>query len=100
MRWWCQSFLAGVETLVVGWRGHAGAGLLQEAEALSVSSIPRGVRGAVSWDPQLMLQWGAQLLHWLRESVPVGSARKCYSLRHESGVITLEERTDGYSFVP
>ena len=100
MRWWCQSFLAGVETLLVGWRASPDSGVLRAAEALSVGAIPRSVRGAVRWDAQLLLQWGAQVLAWLRDAVPADCPRLCYSLRHEGGVLTLRVRSDGYSFVP
>lgn len=74
LKWWVQSFLAGVPTILVGHRDERL--WIERLERLSVERIPRMVRGQARWDPNSVLAFGELLLSWLRHvvaSLAVGS---------------------------
>jgi RAT1-interacting protein len=64
MRFWAQSFLAGIDKIVVGRRSDRG--FLKKLEYLQVAALPRMVRGMVSWCPEAMLNFGTEVLDWLQ----------------------------------
>ncbi|KAF6260603.1 hypothetical protein COO60DRAFT_1505467 [Scenedesmus sp. NREL 46B-D3] len=63
-RWWLQSFLAGVATLVLGARNHTG-------QLLKVHEVPVQLLPGLSanadqpWDPNLLLGFGDAVLTWI-----------------------------------
>lgn len=64
LKWWTQSYIAGVPKIIVGCRNEK-----QQVEALNelrVNAIPGSVRGKVSWDPQLIISFGNLFISWLK----------------------------------
>ncbi|KNE58906.1 hypothetical protein AMAG_04443 [Allomyces macrogynus ATCC 38327] len=68
LRIWAQSFLAGVPTIMVGFRDNDG--VLVDMQELSTSDLPRMVRGSAdAWDPMACLRFAANALEKVREAV-------------------------------
>ncbi|KNE71607.1 hypothetical protein AMAG_16169 [Allomyces macrogynus ATCC 38327] len=68
LRIWAQSFLAGVPTIMVGFRDNDG--VLVDVQELSTADLPRMVRGSAdAWDPMACLRFAANALEKLREAV-------------------------------
>lgn len=65
LKWWVQSFLAGVPTILVGHRNERL--WIERLERLPVERIPRMVREQARWDPNLVLAFGELFLSWLRQ---------------------------------
>lgn len=74
MKWWVQSFLAGVPTILVGYRNQRG--WVDKLERIPVESIPRRVRGRVKWDPQAILAFGDMFFTWIRQMIEIGAAEE------------------------
>ena len=68
LRYWVQSFLAGVPKIVVGFRDDQGE--VTSVQPLRTMQIPRMVRGKPhGWDPSVALRFGHTVLDWvLREA--------------------------------
>ncbi|XP_045508962.1 decapping and exoribonuclease protein-like isoform X3 [Colias croceus] len=52
-KWWCQSFLAGVETIVCGFRNDDG--IVEELKVYKVADLPKMCRKF--WDPSVCLNF-------------------------------------------
>lgn len=63
LKFWLQSFLAGVPRVLVGFRDDAG--FVRELQSLQTLAIPRAVRGKDYWDPSVCLNFGRIALEWL-----------------------------------
>lgn len=63
-RWWVQSFLAGVPTLVLG--GRDGRGMLHKVHKVAVSRLQElSARAGQSWDGNMLLSFGSECLSWM-----------------------------------
>lgn len=67
MKYWLQSYLAGVPKIIVGVRDPKGR--LRNFETIETSQIPRTVRGRVAWDPAAILLMGEMFFDWLYEQL-------------------------------
>ena len=68
LKFWLQSFLAGVPRIVVGFRDDAGA--VHKLQTLQTLEIPRIVRGKPGlWDASVCLNFGRVVLEWLLREV-------------------------------
>ena len=68
LKFWLQSFLAGVPRIVVGFRDDAG--VVRELRPLETMRIPRMVRGNDdTWDPCVCLNFGKVVLEWLMQQM-------------------------------
>ncbi len=67
MKYWLQSFLAGIPTVLVGFRDKKGH--LKSLETYKVAQIPRLVRGHVRWDPNAILLYGELFFTWLKQQI-------------------------------
>ena len=68
LRMYMQSFLLGVQSIVVGFRDHKGT--LLSHEQYRTTDLPRMVRGKPGqWNAHHNLSFGAQVLEWLRKEV-------------------------------
>ena len=56
LKFWLQSFLAGVPTIVIGFRDDAGN--VVDLKALETMAIPRSVRPKGYWDPTACFNFG------------------------------------------
>lgn len=77
-RWWLQSFLAGVPTLVLG--GRDGSGMLQKVDFLQVASLPSTAAATAQkmgrkqpFDAHQLLRFGSDCLSWMLQQC--GSSR-------------------------
>ncbi len=95
---WAQSFLAGIENLIVGYRTHNG--IIRSIEPMKVSSIPSMVRGRVSWCPPSMLNFLNLVLDWISEVMAEKLEDDVFQLVFLGERIELKERSDYPSFVP
>lgn len=76
LKWWLQSYLAGIPTILVGCRNDAMS--IEALERWSVAEIPQKVaaKDVTKWRPELVLAWGEWLLTWIKNVVA----------KHESNV--------------
>lgn len=96
-KWWLQSFLLGVTTIVCGFRDDAG--ILKKVQDFEVKQLPKFVHGA--WKPSVMLNFGSAALGWLYERV-VGSgpAHGRYVLAYEPAQRRLALRIAAEGVLP
>lgn len=94
LKWWVQSFLAGVPTILVGHRNERL--WIDRLERLPVERIPRMVREQAQWDPNLVLAFGELLLSWLRQLLAT-----LVTGQEGSGYFTMEydPRRDNYIYL-
>mmetsp|Transcript_52976 Transcript_52976/g.121662 ORF Transcript_52976/g.121662 Transcript_52976/m.121662 type:complete len:409 (-) Transcript_52976:422-1648(-) len=81
LRIWLQSFLAGVPTIVVGFRDAQG--VVREISSLQTLRIHRMVREKNFWDPTVCLNFGRSVLDWLAHSLTKLDASSVCLLRYE-----------------
>lgn len=67
VKWWTQSFLAGIPKIIIGYRNRRM--WVERIESLQVSDIPKRVRGNVRWDPQVILAFGDLFFTWLGQII-------------------------------
>ena len=88
MKFWIQSFLAGIPTILVGWRDDKG--LITGFDRLDVMGIPRRVRkahGDQAWQPNVCLNFADSVFTFLQQNVEEG---RIYQLRRRKGEFFLE----------
>lgn len=96
---WAQSFLAGINKLIIGYRTPKG--LIRHIEPMQVSSIPGMVRGRVSWCPQSMLNFLNLVFDWLAEVMPSKPENEVFQMCFVDGEqIELKPRPEYPCFVP
>lgn len=78
-KWWLQSFLLGVRTVVCGFRDEGG--VLRKTQDFETKQLPKFVRGA--WHPHVMLNFGDAALGWLYERVIAGPPTGRYVLAYD-----------------
>ena len=75
LKFWLQSFLAGVPRIVVGFRDDGG--VVRGLRPVETMRIPRMVRGKPDmWDPAVCLNFGRAVLEWLLQQtrqLPAGA---------------------------
>lgn len=68
LKFWLQSFLAGVPRIIVGFRDDAG--MVHKLQTIKTLEIPRMVRGKSGmWDPAVCFSFGKLVLQWLLAEV-------------------------------
>ncbi|CAI5460301.1 unnamed protein product [Closterium sp. Yama58-4] len=70
LRWWIQSFVAGVGAIVVGFRDTRGR--LVRVERWSLGEVTRRVKGKDYWEAGSVLTFTDQVLTWLYGSAQEG----------------------------
>jgi RAT1-interacting protein len=81
LKFWLQSFLAGVPKIVVGFRDDGG--VVHEMQNLETLAIPRMVRAQGHWDPSVCLNFGQRALDWLQRQMASRSEGEELVLRYE-----------------
>lgn len=99
MKYWLQSFLAGIPRILVGFRDKKS--FVKRLEFLDVATIPRSARGHVSWDPNAILLHGDQFFKWIKQRILVDKGihgeEFSFRIRHDlngGGRIQYEVTTD------
>ncbi|KAJ6145169.1 dom-3 Z [Penicillium chermesinum] len=69
LKFWAQSFLLGVPTIIVGMRDQDG--IVRRLEQLDTASIPTKVKrvGKASWDGNICINFAAAFLQWLKQTI-------------------------------
>ncbi|KAJ6024934.1 decapping endonuclease targeting mRNA [Penicillium herquei] len=69
LKFWAQSFLLGVPTIIVGFRDQQG--IVHRLEELETASIPGKVKkiGRGSWDGNICINFAAAFLEWLKGTI-------------------------------
>jgi RAT1-interacting protein len=102
LKWWTQSFLGGIPTILVGYRNDRG--WVERLERLDVGQIPRRLRGRVRWDPQLLLAHGDLILTWLKQMVMSQEQHSTFTLSFDplvdGGERTIKLEFSGPTFLP
>mgnify|MGYP001072088581 CR=1 FL=1 len=84
LKYWAQSFLIGVPSVVVGFRDAEGR--LRELETFRTSQLPkmaREVHGA-TWDPNVCLRFGERLLQAISSHVAREGREHIYTIRRDA----------------
>lgn len=93
LKFWLQSFLAGVPKIVVGFRDDAG--VVHQLQAIETLAIPRMVRAQGHWDPSVCLNFGREVLTWLLQQVATRGEDERLVLRYEPSQELLLLMTEG-----
>ncbi len=100
LKYWIQSYLAGVPSVVVGWRDEAGS--VKRLENFEVMGMHRAPRQKGMWDPVVCLNFAKAALEWLAEALRAdsdlgGGADAGYVMRYDSaaGVLELRKAAEG-----
>ncbi|KAJ5204033.1 uncharacterized protein N7498_004912 [Penicillium cinerascens] len=69
LKFWAQSFLLGVPTIIVGFRDQEG--IVHRLEELDTASIPGKVKkvGRGSWDGNICINFTAAFFDWLKQTI-------------------------------
>lgn len=99
MKYWLQSYLAGIPKVLVGFRDKKG--FIKSLEYYKVNEMPRLVRGRVRWDPNAILLMGNQFFTWLKNQISsdktVYGSEFSFQLRHNhngAGLIEYSTTTE------
>lgn len=93
LKFWAQSFLLGVPTIIVGFRTKAG--VLTGTQTFSTTELPGMVRrGTGCWDGNVCINFAAGFLGWLKEVI-TGEGKWSVVLRKKSGVVEVRRVGDG-----
>lgn len=101
-KWWCQSFLVGVDTIYSGFRSREGH--VKEMEPLPVNRIPKLSQDV--WSPAVMVRFGADFLATVKNIMnDVDCPETVYKFSYDgnkSWNVTYEvfEGKNEYSFLP
>ena len=87
LKWWIQSFVAGVPSLVVGFRDPQAQARLVRVEKWTTSEIRAKVKEKGYWDPWCVIKFADQVLTWLYGSTKDGED---YTLRFSHKLSRLE----------
>jgi RAT1-interacting protein len=92
-KWFLQSYLLGVQTILCGFRDNAG--VLKKTQEFECRKLPEYGRGA--WQPHVMLNFGAATLSWLHQRIMIGPPSAKYLLTYEPATrrITLTIAPEG-----
>ena len=86
LKFYCQSFLAGVPQIVVGFRDDNM--MVNRIEILETLKIPRMVRKSGYWDPNICISFLECFLEWLIKVLPDSNnddenSQPCYMVKYD-----------------
>jgi len=88
LKFWAQSFLLGVPTVIVGWRSKQG--ILTGVQELETSRIPGMVRrGTKCWDGNVCINFATEFLGWLKGVVADEGVVYEVKLRKKGGSVEV-----------
>ncbi|KAF9164136.1 hypothetical protein DFQ26_001782 [Actinomortierella ambigua] len=100
LKFWAQSYLAGVPTIVVGFRDDNG--IVRELQTLKTAEIPQIVRGRRGfWDKRVCINFLDGILKFIRTHVVEDDPMVSYALRWDQPFqgVTIERLARGESFL-
>ncbi|OSS45427.1 hypothetical protein B5807_10141 [Epicoccum nigrum] len=93
LKFWAQSFLLGVPTIIVGFRTKSG--VLTGTQTFATTELPGMVRrGTGCWDGNVCINFAAGFLGWLKDVI-TGEGRWSVVLRKKSGVVEVRKVGEG-----
>ncbi|KAF9695126.1 hypothetical protein EKO04_007182 [Ascochyta lentis] len=93
LKFWAQSFLLGVPKIVVGFRTKSG--ILRGLQTFNTHELPGMVRrGTGCWDGNVCINFAAEFLAWLKETVKGGGVYSVV-LRKKGGVVEVRRVGEG-----
>lgn len=94
LKFWAQSFLLGVPSIIVGFRSKSG--ILRSTQKFDTNAIPGMVRrGTGCWDGNVCINFAAGMLGWLKEVVREEGYVYSVLLRKKSGVVEVRREKEG-----
>ena len=95
IKWWAQSYLAGVPKIICGYRDHNG--FVKELQTFNTLAIPRLVRDKGMWDSSVCLNFLDRFLGWMKEIVRKSGPDVVYlfSWKEPFTEVTVSEIVDG-----
>lgn len=92
LKFWAQSFLLGVEKVIVGFRSKQG--ILRVVDVYETARIPGMVRrGTACWDGNVCINFAATFLEYLKKTVTEDGVYRI-TLRKKGGVIEVSKLQD------
>ncbi|KAJ1985251.1 decapping endonuclease targeting mRNA [Dimargaris cristalligena] len=100
LKFYIQSFLAGIPKVVVGFRDHNNR--LRELCYLKTLEIPRMVRQQQLWDPTVCLRFADQFLTWLGQVITEDDPNTSYTIKFQSSTRSVQVVYEGHQggFLP
>ncbi|KAF9907355.1 Dom-3 Z [Linnemannia zychae] len=94
LKFWAQSFLPGIPTIIVGFRDDDGN--VVTVETFKTMEIPRLVRGKEgAWDTTICINFLDAVLNFLRKQVKVDNPRASYTIRWAPPYKAIEVEYNG-----
>lgn len=96
-KWWCQSYLVGIETIICGFRNDAGR--VESLKHYRVRDLPKMAKGL--WDPWVCLNFCAEFLDFVKRIVD--KSNDLWKFTWSPGRSVRSEEISGssqYSFIP
>ncbi|KAJ1907254.1 decapping endonuclease targeting mRNA [Tieghemiomyces parasiticus] len=87
LRYYIQSFLAGIPQIHVGFRDPRG--VLRAIRSFKTAEIPRLVRNKNYWDPSVCFRFADRFLTWLTEVITVDDPHTSYTIRYDPATRTV-----------
>ncbi|KAL1608745.1 decapping endonuclease targeting mRNA [Nothophoma quercina] len=93
LKFWAQSFLLGVPKILVGFRSKGG--ILKGLQMFNTHELPGMVRrGTACWDGNVCINFAAEFLGWLKETVREDGVYSIV-LRKKGGVVEVKKVREG-----
>lgn len=96
-KWWCQSYLTGIETIICGFRN--GAEIVETLRHYRVGDLPKMAKGL--WDPFVCINFCAEFLNFVKRTID--KSNNTWKFTWSPGHSVLSEEIIGrsqYSFIP
>ncbi|XP_019726953.1 decapping and exoribonuclease protein-like [Hippocampus comes] len=103
LKWWAQSFLLGVPSIVVGFRNDVGRVL--SVRTYRTTEIPQLVQGeyrSLAWKPEVCMNFCSDFLSFVKRVVIEDDPHVVYLFSRKAGssVTFTEHRNSTYCFLP
>lgn len=89
LKFWAQSFLLGVPSIIVGFRDDEG--FLRHEETFKTLKIPGMVRaGSKAWDGNICLNFAGDVLHFIKTAVTSQPGNGVWRIRYQRNAQEVE----------
>ncbi|KAI9291298.1 RAI1-domain-containing protein [Neoconidiobolus thromboides FSU 785] len=96
LKFWAQSYLAGIPKIVIGFRDDNG--MLKQIKTLNTLEIPNMVKGKRSeWDPNVCLCFANGFFNWLKQNISGNNQNNYYIVNYDSSIMTFNIQKENNS---